>query len=252
MTQGHGIKKKITRTTKPAKPVVSLAPMRVSVCGISPVYASINDALARIAGPGTPDGDSTSPMPSPATGGSNNGMTIGDMHPPRPIGQSDDTGVSIWQSRMVLLRNAWDAYNSHKWADAVKDVQPCVDKLGVQAMSDQLRIENDSQQPLPPGGADINDPSAQHTYSNHTLNDASACLYILANSEERLHRCYDAMHDYQLLEKLTLARVWDSQGWFWAPSDTASDAINRVRNACGIAPTLKEGSLIVSTTRDAA
>jgi hypothetical protein len=137
------------------------------------------------------------------------------------------------QDRTALLSSGWDCFNKQDYACAIRSASPCVDQFARQAQRDQARIEAGvTPPPLPPGSADRNSPEAKRTFANGVLNDAAACMFILGNAQEQTSLCADARKTYQDLAKLTYARVWDPQGWFWAPAESAEDGLGRLNGRC--------------------
>jgi hypothetical protein len=137
------------------------------------------------------------------------------------------------QDRSVLLASAFDSFNKQDYANAIRFAQPCVDQFERQAQRDQARIEKgESPKPAPPGPADRNSAEARRTFANGVLNDAAACLFIAGSAQERTALCADARRTYQVLATLTYARVWDPQGWFWAPAEAAGDGLDRLKGHC--------------------
>jgi hypothetical protein len=140
--------------------------------------------------------------------------------------------VFAQEDRAVMVKNAFDAFNARKYEEAIKIADACADQFGRAARRDQQWIEAGKERPLPAGRADPKTPAARATFANGVLNDAAACLFVLATSQERTGNCRSARETYQQLAELTHARTWDPQGWFWAPSDAASDAIERLKTKC--------------------
>lgn len=133
-------------------------------------------------------------------------------------------GISA-RAESPLLTNAWKCGEDHECA--IKAALTCVDKFGLQAADDQKAIESgpESKRPLDPGAADKDSPGAKRTFANGVLNDAAACMFILGNAQRARAMCPEARSTYEKLSKLTYARVWDNQGWFWAPASDAQKAL---------------------------
>jgi hypothetical protein len=138
------------------------------------------------------------------------------------------------QDREALLSGAWDSFNRQDYASAIRLASPCVDQFVRQAQREQARIETgEAPKPLPAGPVpDRNSQDAKRTFANGVLNDAAACLFIVGASQERTSLCADARKTYQVLVKLTYARVWDPKGWFWAPAEAADDGLDRLKGHC--------------------
>jgi hypothetical protein len=135
--------------------------------------------------------------------------------------------------RTVLLNSGWDCCNKHDYNCAIRAASSCVAQFGRQAEHDQAQIAaGETSKPLQPGGADRNSPEARRTFANGVLNDVGACMFILGKSQEQTSLCADARRTYQDLAKLTYARVWDPQGWFWAPDEAAKDGLARLNGHC--------------------
>lgn len=139
---------------------------------------------------------------------------------------------ALAQTRAQILSSAWDAFNKERYDDAIQLASSCVDQFGRQAKRDQERLEA-SKAPLPPNGTmDQNSPQAKLIFANGILNDASACMFILAKSQDKSSHCSDARKAYEDLSRMTYARIWAPQGWFWVPSDSAADELAKPPGHC--------------------
>lgn len=75
----------------------------------------------------------------------------------------------------------------------------------------------------------MSDQDKQKIFANGLLNDVATCYFIKGKAAEKLVRKDDAKRAYEEAKKLTYARAWDPQGWFWSPSEGASDRLDALR-----------------------
>ena len=99
----------------------------------------------------------------------------------------------------------------------------CVDTFEAQAIRDQTAF-TDSGSPSPPVGA-VSEAQKQAILSRGALNDVATCYYIMGQAAERLGRTDEAIEAYRGAEQFPDARTYDPRGWFWSPTQAASDRI---------------------------
>jgi hypothetical protein len=144
--------------------------------------------------------------------------------------------LSIPSSRAdeACLKNAWIAFNKQAYEAAIKAADICIDEFGRKAERDEATIEA-RHEPEPPLGA-VSDADRQKIFSRGVLNDVGAAFFVKGRSAEALARS-TKKQDYRTLAKdaytsaakLKYARVWDTQGWFWSPSEAANDRLSSLK-----------------------
>jgi hypothetical protein len=125
-----------------------------------------------------------------------------------------------------LTSAAWDALSKAEYTTAIAKAKECTATFEGQAMREQeLLIANNS--PLPSTGA-VNEDEARIILSRGALNDVAACYLIIGQALEKLNRNSEARNAYKETQKFPYARVWDPRGWFWSPTDEATDRLSRL------------------------
>jgi hypothetical protein len=126
------------------------------------------------------------------------------------------------------LRNAWDALNKKDYITAIRAADECISNFHLKAERDQSALDQKGE-PAPPTGT-VSAPDKQRIFSRGVLNDTATAYFIKGKAAEALakkNREYlaTARAAYENAKKLTYARVWDPQGWFWSPSEAAADRL---------------------------
>lgn len=118
---------------------------------------------------------------------------------------------------------AWENLNAGKFEAAITNADQCIDEFRGQARRLQEKLQNEKAA-LPTGP--VNDDTKKKIFENGLLNDVGACYYIKGKAAEQLKRSDEAKKAYAEAKKLTYARVWDPQGWFWSPAEAAGDRLD--------------------------
>lgn len=130
------------------------------------------------------------------------------------------------------LRDAWDAYNKGAYTAAMQAADRCIADFHLKADREQSALVQRGEA-QPPTGA-VTDSDKQKIFARGILNDTAAAYFVRGRSAEALaNRRGPKAKEYQAeakaayadAKKLTYARVWDPQGWFWSPSETAADRL---------------------------
>ena len=136
------------------------------------------------------------------------------------------------------LREAWQAYNRQQHKLAAEKAEVCIDEFEFAAKRQQKKLsESGAALPLtgsPPGGP--KGEVATKIFSQGLLNDVAAAFFVKGRSLEYLYRKEgqeklktEAIEALGEAVKLKHARVFDPQGWFWSPSEGASDRLKRLQ-----------------------
>ena len=134
--------------------------------------------------------------------------------------------------RPATIARVWDEFNRHNYREAIRASSSCVEQYGRQAVEIQERLEIGADRPIIPGTYNPTSVVAKKTFSHGILNDVAACLFVMGTSQEITGQCAEARETYNAAIKLTYARIWDPQGWFWAPDKAALDGLDRIRRQC--------------------
>ncbi|MCE7923640.1 MAG: hypothetical protein DYG98_11330 [Haliscomenobacteraceae bacterium CHB4] len=128
----------------------------------------------------------------------------------------------------TCLQNAWNAYNSSDYTNAIKYADQCIDDFGRKATEIQKECEQKGI-PKPPTGA-TSDPEKNKIFVRGLLNDVATACFVKGRSAESLYKknkaknkAYKATAEeaYNLTCKYSYGRYWDPKGWFWSPCDEA-------------------------------
>jgi len=126
-----------------------------------------------------------------------------------------------------LTKQAWDAFNEEDYERAIVHAEECINEFRGAADREQKQLEEDHV-PLPPKGK-VSDQQKEIILARGLLNDVATCFWIKGRSAENLERIEEAKQAYQATLRYTYARCWDPKGWFWAPSEAASDRLSQLQ-----------------------
>ena len=126
--------------------------------------------------------------------------------------------------QMVL--NAWKELENHQTDDAIEQAKATISEWSswAQRLQDKKSHEVGHLISYQNGATD-----AKKIFGYWALNDVGAAYFILG-------KAYDSKGDYlnatrafqQVVNRYSLAQVWDPQGWFWSPSEAVqSDFVQR-------------------------
>jgi hypothetical protein len=124
------------------------------------------------------------------------------------------------------ITTAWDALGSGKYETAITNANLWINKFHVQATQLQEKLQKEKAD-LPTGA--VSDEAKAKINENGVLNNVAACYFIKGDAADKLGRTEEARKAYAEAKKLTYARVWDPQGWFWSPADAASDKLSALK-----------------------
>jgi hypothetical protein len=121
---------------------------------------------------------------------------------------------------------AWEALAGNKFEVAITNANLWINGFHAQAtqLQEKLKLEKAN---LPTGG--VSDDDKKKILENGVLNNVAVCYFIKGEAAISLGRTEDARKAYAEAKKLTFARVWDPQGWFWSPAAAASDKLNALK-----------------------
>jgi hypothetical protein len=122
------------------------------------------------------------------------------------------------------VSNAWNAFNSGKYKEAIKYSEQCIEDFGREGLEIQHSL--DSMKITPEIGS-VNDIQKHRIFQNGLLNDVSTACFIKGRSAEYLYKqdrvkniAYRqiAVDTYNLVcSRYSKGRCWDPKGWFWSP-----------------------------------
>jgi len=122
-----------------------------------------------------------------------------------------------------VITAAWEALTGGKNEAAITNANQYIAGFHVQATQLEEKLQKEKAD-LPTGA--VSDDVKNKIMENGVLNNVAACYFIKGDAAEKLGRIEDARNAYTEAKKLTYARVWDPQGWFWSPADAAGEKLN--------------------------
>lgn len=125
-----------------------------------------------------------------------------------------------------LTSQAWAAFEAANYKEAIAAADKCIKSFEASANKDQLRIEK-SGKTLATGA--VTEAERKEIETNGLLNDVAACLLIKGRSLAALKQKDAARAALEAAKKMTHARAWDPQGWFWSPSEAADEALEELK-----------------------
>jgi len=125
-----------------------------------------------------------------------------------------------------LTSKAWDALGKNSHAEAIKIADECLTAFAASAKALQEQLVKDKAT-TPVGEVT---PEEKKTLESHwPLNDVAACYIIKGLSLLELKKKDEARDAFTAAAKLSHARVWDPQGWFWSPADKANEELEKLK-----------------------
>jgi len=125
-----------------------------------------------------------------------------------------------------VIAAAWEALTDGKYETAITNANQYIAGFHVQATQLQEKLQKEKAD-LPTGA--VSDDVKKTILENGALNNVAACYFIKGDAADKLGRTEDARKAYTEAKKLTFARVWDPQGWFWSPADAAGEKLSALK-----------------------
>lgn len=137
-----------------------------------------------------------------------------------------------WQAgaEQPCLKEAWAAYNSQDYPAAINAADQCIAEWGRRADKEEVALRA-KPEPQPPTGPVDGVAERNAIFARWAVNDVSAAYFIKGRSAEFLYKQGSkaqrivAEKAYQDAASLSYGRVWDPQGWFWAPKEAAAERL---------------------------
>jgi hypothetical protein len=133
-------------------------------------------------------------------------------------------------AQQPCLKEAWSAYNSKDYPAAIKAADNCIDEFGRRADKEEAALRA-KPEPQPPTGRVEGAAERKAIFDRWAVNDVSAAYFIKGRSAEFLYKNGAksqkrvAEEAYKGAISLSYGRVWDPQGWFWAPKEAAEERL---------------------------
>ena len=115
---------------------------------------------------------------------------------------------------------AWEALEKNPRA-AITHADTVIRDFARDANEKQAELAS-KKAPTPPVGK-VDEKARQVIFDNGPLNDVATCYFIKGQALEKLGRTAEAKQAYESACKLTYARTWDPNGWFWDPAAKSCD-----------------------------
>ena len=133
---------------------------------------------------------------------------------------------AIQPGHLELTLKAWEAHEKNNHAEALKAAEKCITAFEAPAAKLQEKFEKEKVT-TPVGEVSAEEKKAIE--GNGVLNDVAACQIIRGLSLVALKKNDDARSAFKAAEKLSHARVWDPQGWFWSPAEKAKEELENLK-----------------------
>ncbi|MGB6222522.1 beta-glucanase precursor [Haloferula sp.] len=118
-------------------------------------------------------------------------------------------------SSATLTTKAWDAFNAERHGDAIGYANKCVELYHAEAIKMQQELK-----------AAIPSDKQEEVSKKWALNDVGTCLFILGQALEKQDKNKEALAAYlKMVDTVSFAQTWDTNGWFWKPADAAKTRI---------------------------
>jgi hypothetical protein len=124
---------------------------------------------------------------------------------------------------VTLTTRAWNALNKSDYAAAISIADDCAQRFKGAADREEATVEHNGT-PLPPIGR-VPEAERSAIFDRGVLNDLAACFFIKGEAANKLGRKNDAVAAYSEAARYKYARVFDPLGFFWSPSEQASDRL---------------------------
>ena len=116
----------------------------------------------------------------------------------------------------IFTTRAWNALEEKNWNKVIKITDECIHQF-IQEAKQQQALLNE----LP-----------THNASEYwALNDVGTCYFIKCEALSMMGEEYEEMLIQSLkilVDELTYAQCWDSQGWFWDPASSAKQKLRQI------------------------
>lgn len=120
---------------------------------------------------------------------------------------------------------AWKALNDNHPKDAVASADRVILQFKSEALSIQKELESHHAE-CPPVGR-VTEDQKKIIFKRGVLNDVATCYYIKGQALEKLKDTDGAKEAYESACRLTYARTWDPEGWFWSPAQKSCELAGR-------------------------
>lgn len=132
------------------------------------------------------------------------------------------TPTLIISTSEECLREAWDAYNSNRFSEAVSFAQECITRWESDAQKQQAALTQ------APSIGKVTDAEKEKINSNNwALNDVGTAYFIKAEALDKQGKTNESQDAYKKAMTFPYARCWDPGGFFWSPAEEASKRISR-------------------------
>jgi hypothetical protein len=141
--------------------------------------------------------------------------------------------IQYVSAQETCVTNAWSAYNSGKYKEAIKYSEQCIEDFGRKALKIQHGLDSLGVTPELEG-RDLSDIQKNRIFQNKQLNDVSTACFIKGRSAEYLFKqdrarniTYRqiAIDAYNLACKYRKGRCWDPKVGFWSPCEASSERL---------------------------
>lgn len=116
----------------------------------------------------------------------------------------------------IYTTRAWKALEEKNWNEVILITDECIDKFIQEAKQQQ---------------ATLNELPTDNASDYWALNDVGTCYFIKCEALAMMGGEYEEMLIQSLkilVDELTYAQCWDSQGWYWDPASSAKKKLRQI------------------------
>jgi hypothetical protein len=147
---------------------------------------------------------------------------------PRPAGDGTNTPLppGTQPSHEKCTAAVWGARAQNNHREVVTNADTCLNLYlrGAEALQAELTAKN---RKVPEGA--VSDAEKEEIFRNSLLNDAATCAFLKGEALEALGERAAAIKAHELASRLTHARCWNADGFFWCPAKGAADRLDLLK-----------------------
>jgi hypothetical protein len=140
---------------------------------------------------------------------------------------TDKTIEESLSKNALLIKKAWDSYNTRDFKGAINWAQKCINEF---KFAGRRRQEEYSKTgcDLPVGKPESEDQKNK-ILSDGVINDVGTAYFIVGSSYFESDSLELAKKYFFLAKAFACARTWDPKGWFWSPSLASIDKLATIQ-----------------------
>jgi len=145
-------------------------------------------------------------------------------------------------SQEQCLQDAWDYLKASKYEPAIKAANSCIETFARAATRKEEALQK--QHALPPAEPPT-EADKRRIFSQGIVNDVAAAYFVKGEAASKMAQNGSksaaekavftrmATEAYEAASTYKHAWAWDPKGWFWSPSEAASDRLANLKQSGG-------------------